>query len=724
MFGKIAAFSIRFRWPIIILWVAAIPLLTATLPSLSSVEQNNENDFLPKNTPTQKASELEIAFQGKETIARSIIVASRKNAPLTEADNTALTQSAARVSDVNGVTNAKVIGDSKDGQAAEIFVGFNSEAFGQNATTVIDNVRTQMRKDMPSGLQMNLTGQIAQAADSQKAQEKSRSNTENYTVLLILVILFLVFRGLLAPFITLLPAGLALAASQPIIAESTKIGVDVSFLTQILLIVLILGAGTDYGLFLVFRMREELHKGLTPKEAVQRALEKVGESITFSALTVAAALLCLLFASFGLYKGLGPALAIALGVMLLAALTFLPAVLSLLGRAVFWPSKAYEKTTKLGLWGRLADRVIERPVLMLIAGVVLFTGLSLGMIGYKTSGFTNEAAPSGSDSAIGQQVIAKHFPAASYDPQDIIFVFNKPIWGDLAKLQQAQTELTKTGQFSSISSPFNANGFDLTPDQLQAMYDSGSDTGALSQYITANGLMARFNYVPKAGLPGSAAATQNIPTMRADLDKVAKDIGASEAQLYGQDASAYDISKVTNADLVKIIPIVLVVIALLLMIMLKSLVAPWYLIATVGLSYLAALGFAMLVFVHWGNHGGLNFVLPFMMFIFAMALGEDYNILVMSRIREESKKAKTIHEAVTKAIGITGNTVTSAGLILAGTFAVFGVVGGNDQLQEIGFGIAFGILLDTFFVRTLLVPSIAVLLGRWNWWPSKLSKSS
>jgi RND superfamily putative drug exporter len=172
----------------------------------------------------------------------------------------------------------------------------------------------------------------------------------------------------------------------------------------------------------------------------------------------------------------------------------------------------------------------------------------------------------------------------------------------------------------------------------------------------------------------------------------------------------------------KIIPIVLLVIAVLLAILLRSLVAPWYLIASVGMSYLAALGLSVIVFVYILDQGGINFVLPFLMFVFGMALGQDYNILVMSRIREEARHEKSLFAAITKAIGITGTTVTSAGLILAGTFSIFGIVGGNDQGQQIGFGVAFAILLDTFFVRTLLVPSIVAILGKWNWWPSKLSK--
>ena len=198
--------------------------------------------------------------------------------------------------------------------------------------------------------------------------------------------------------------------------------------------------------------------------------------------------------------------------------------------------------------------------------------------------------------------------------------------------------------------------------------------------------------------------------------------GATADGVAGPDASAYDINAASNASLELVVPVVLVLMLILLGLLLRSLVAPWYLALTVGLSYLASLGFAMIVFVHLGGNDGLIFVLPLLMFVFSMALGEDYNILVMSRIREEAQHAPTLSAALTRAIGITGGTVTSAGVILAGTFVVLGLAGGTSEAQELGFSIAFGVLLDTFFVRTLLIPSIAMLLGRWNWWPSRLSR--
>lgn len=727
MFEAIARFSVRWRWFIIVFWIAAVPVVTANFPSINSVTQNNNSDFLPKNSPTDSANKLESQFQAKQTATSAVIVASRANGPLTAADDVAITHAETAVSHVSGVIDVKNQGVSADGQAQQILVELDGKAYGQQGPDVAKDIRAQMKTGLPSGLQMNLTGDFAAGVDADNANQKGRNNTEGYTVLLIIVLLLVVFRALLAPIITLVPAALALAVAQPVIAESTKIGVQVGFLTQILLIVLLLGAGTDYGLFLVFRVREELRRGLEPKEAVVKALTRVGESITFSALTVAAALLSLVLASFGLYKGLGPALAIGLGIMLLIALTFLPAVLSILGRAVFWPAKTHKQELKIGLWGRLADRVIKRPVVMLVVGAVVFGVLALGIIGYKAGGFGNQQPPTGSDSAVGEQVLSQHFPAADNSPQLLIFRFQAPVWNNLAAVQQAQTKLLASGQYKAISGPFNANGFNLTPAGLQQLHSVSSASQALlavKQFISPDGRTVQFYGVLKAGPSGSTAAMSATPAIRANLTSVASQIGALQATDYSADSVAYDINHVANNDLKRIIPIVLIVIAALLAILLRSLVAPWYLILTVGLSYVAALGFSMIVFIHIGHQDGLFFILPFLMFIFCMALGEDYNILVMSRIREEAHNEPTMTAAVTKAIGITGTTVTSAGLILAGTFTVLGLVGGSSQVQQIGFGTAFGILLDTFFVRTLLVPSIVALLGRWNWWPSKLSRDS
>lgn len=728
MFEKIARFSVRFRWFIIIFWIVAVPVVTANFPSLNNVTKNNNSDFLPKNSPSVSASKLETAFQRKDTATNVIVVVSRVSGPLTATDNQAAAQIIGQIKQVKHITQIRDVGASADGAAHQYLIGISGAAYGDGATSIVNDLRGAIHKvALPSGLQANLTGDLAAAVDQQNSNKHSRNSTESYTVILIIGLLLLVFRALLAPLVTLLPAGLALAVAQPVIAESTKAGVQVGFITQILLIVLILGAGTDYGLFLVFRVREELRRGAAPKEAVVQALARVGESITFSAATVISALLALLLATFGIYKGLGPALAIGLAIMLLIALTFLPALLAVLGRAVFWPSKTAKQELRIGWWGRLADRVIQRPVPILVIGAIVFAVLTLGIIGYKAGGFGNASAPQGSDSAAGQAVIDKHFPALNASPQLVIFQFPRSVWQDPSIIQKTQTELMQTGQFKSLDGALNANGFSLAPEQLKRLHDTYPAAPILqgvSQFISADGHTIQFYGVLKAGAGGTNAAMNAIPAVRTDLARVARQVGASTDSIFSTDSVAYDVNHVATADLRHIIPVVLLIIAALLALLLRSLVAPWYLIITVGLSYLASLGFAMLVFVHWGHQDGLFFILPFLMFVFCMALGEDYNILVMSRIREEAHKEKTLSAAVTKAVGITGTTVTSAGLILAGTFTILGLVGGDQSVEQIGYGVAFGILLDTFFVRTLLVPSIVALLGRSNWWPSQLYHDS
>ena len=429
MFEAIARFSVKFRWLIIIVWIIAVPLAIKTLPSLSSVTTSNNSAFLPASSPSEKAVGLTAAFQGKNTEATAIIVASNPSGPLSTADNAAIARLETSVSKLRSISLVKDQATSKDGQVKEILVGATSSGFSLSSQQFIDSVRRAFTQvQAPADLNFHLTGPMAEAIDANTSSNTTKNNTQIFILLFIVVLLFVVYRSLLAPLITLIPAGLSLMIASPVIAESTKIGVQVSPVTQLLLIVLLLGAGTDYGLFLVFRVREELRRGYDAKEAVIQALSKVGKVITFSALTVSAALLSLLLASFGFYKGLGPALAIGIAILLLAGLTLLPALLTVFGRSAFWPIKnRVVKQQKIGLWGRVADRVITHPVITLAVGIILLGSLTVGLVGYRTGGFSNNGPPAKSDSAIGSQIIAAHFPAANNNPQELLLKFNQPI---------------------------------------------------------------------------------------------------------------------------------------------------------------------------------------------------------------------------------------------------------------------------------------------------------
>jgi putative drug exporter of the RND superfamily len=743
--AAIARFDIRFRWLIVVLWVAGVIAGVRLLPSLSSVTQSNNVQFLSSSSPSVQAAALAAPFQARNPSGTAIIVASRTSGPLTAADTAALGRVEQAARQVAGVTLVRDAGMSADGRAAEAAVTVTASVTNSPTAskTAVDAIRASFAQvDAPAGLSFHLTGPLAVSVDA--ANTNNASNITRFTLLFVILLLFVVYRAVLAPLITLIPAALAVVLSGPLIAEAAKAGVSVSSISQQLLVVLLLGAGTDYGLFLSFRVREELAQGRQVREAIVAALARVGEAISYSALTVAAALLTLLLASFGIYRGLGPALAIGIGVLLIASLTLTPALLAIFGRAAFWPVRPQLGPQRPGLWGRVAERVVRHPIATLAAGIILFGALSIGLVGYRTGGLTG-TAPASSDSAAGAAALAAHFPKATIGSDQLLLRFASSVWDDPVVLSQAQQQLADAQVFQSVIGPLGPGRAALSSSQLASLHATLGPAAALpptppsgsrvppqlyaayrttAQFISPDGRTIQYYAALRAGPSGSTAAAGAIPQARAALDAVAHTTGAQTWGVAGPDASAYDINAASNSSLELVVPVVLVLILVLLGLLLRSLVAPWYLVVTVGLSYLASLGFAMLVFVHLGGNDGLIFVLPLLMFVFAMALGADYNILVMSRIREEAHHAPTLSTALTRAIGITGGTITSAGIILAGTFAVLGLAGGSSEAQELGFSIAFGVLLDTFFVRSLLVPSIAMLLGRWNWWPSALSRPS
>jgi RND superfamily putative drug exporter len=473
--------------------------------------------------------------------------------------------------------------------------------------------------------------------------------------------------------------------------------------------------------------------------------------------------LTLLLATFSFYSDLGVPFAIAIGVILIAGLTLLPALLSIrlsllavkrtLFRGIFGRPKLIpwniQGSGKSGVWGQVAGRIVRHPGPTLLAGVVLFGALAFAVTGYTAAGFGgNVTAPAGSDSAAGQALLTKHFPQASANPTNLIFTFGTPVWQDPGPLVTATSELRASRLFTQVIGPLNPAGAPLTPQEYSSLHTQLGPPKALpavpppgtkvpvalyeayratANYVSSDGRIVQYSTGLHAGNPGGTPALNAVPSIRATTAAVAKSIGATDYGVGGEAPAIYDISSISNHDLKRVIPVAIVVIGLLLAIVLRSLVAPLYLIASVGLSYLAAFGLSVLLFIKLGHTGGLVFFMPFLMFIFLLALGEDYNILMMTRIREEAQNIP-LRDAVTRALSVTGTTVTSAGLVLAGTFVVFGIVAGSgsggSQFRDIAIGLALGILMDTFLVRTLLVPSTVVLLGRWNWWPSRMSRVS
>lgn len=743
--------------------MAAVAIPKA-LPSLASVTQANNSQFLPASAPSNQATNLAAPLGISLSVTPVPVVAAVSTGSLTAADQAWLGTLATAMGKVPTVVKVSSLGDSTvpgphgvAGQAAQLQVLSNVSQSDQTAmTNLVDKLRSTITDSSPpAGLQVHLAGQLAINVDQQNQSGNTGNQVQGAAFIFILILLFLIFRSVLAPFITVIPALLSVTIAGPIIGELGNHGLKVSSLSQLLLIVLVLGAGTDYGLFLVFRVRENMRNGQANHDAVVNALTKVGESITFSALTVIAALLSLLAATFQIYSQLGIPLAIGIGVMLLAGLTLLPALLAIFGKAAFWPSKPKPGTATTGLWGRIASRVVKRPAAALLIGVIVFGALSVAVTAYRSAGFGGTiSAPAGTDSAAGTNLLNKYFPSTAANPTNLIYKLSAPAWDDAPGIAAATTKLESDKVFTGVTGPLNpVGGTGFTAAEYTALHSllgsgklpaaappvpaAAAKLGitaaqwtqayqlyrATSQFVSADGKTIQFETSLAAGDPSTTAALNAVPAVRTAAQSVVPTLHATDSGVTGEAPALYDISSISNSDLAHVIPIAIVVIGVLLALVMRSLVAPLYLIASVAISYFAALGFAVIVFIELGGSGGITFILPFLLFIFLLALGEDYNILVMTRIREEAHRLP-LREAVSRAVGVTGTTVTSAGLVLAGTFAVFAVVGGRgaggSQIVDVGVGLAIGVVMDTFVVRTVLVPCTVVLLGRWNWWPSRL----
>lgn len=745
-FAGLGHFAVRFRGPVVVAWVVVVVVCVQLLPSLASVSKATNSAFLPASSPSERAAQLASPFQNSKLAAATLVAAS-SSSPLTEVEQQAITKFEATLRTLPRVRLVRDLGISPNGKARQALIEAAVPAFGGgDASQLVHSIRSDFKAASVPGLSFYLTGDLPTIIDSQQSSKHSQNLTQLFSVVFILALLLVAFRALLAPLVTLLPAALVLTLAGPVVAEATHIGVQVSVITQVLLIVLVLGAGTDYGLFLVFRVREELRRGLEPQAAVVKAVSTVGESITFSALTVIVALLSLVLAQFGIYQSLGPALAIGIGLMLLAGLTLLPALLAIFGRAVFWPTRTVrEDRPRTGIYSTLAKRVVRRPLWILVAGVAVFGGIATGALTSTTAGFGNTSTPSGTNSAAGAAVLARDFPASNVQASAVLFRLPYSVWSNPAILATAQADLARSQQFRTVVGALAASR--LTPAEVSALQAELGAPGLLppaepggaavspelynsyrelAQFISPDGHTIQFSTLLLHNNDNSALALAAVPAVRTAVAQVASRIGAEENGIFGILPFAYDVQNISNTDLVHIIPVVAVLIALLLALVLRSLVAPVYLVVSVVLSYLATLGLVSVVFVHILGQDGINFLLPFLLFVFLMALGSDYNILMMTRIREEVQ-LMPLRQAIQRAVAMTGTTISTAGLVLGGTFAVLGLAGGGTsgaaEIQQIGFGVAAGVFMDTFIIRTLVVPSAAVLLGRWNWWPSRLSRT-
>ena len=672
----------RAKWVVLVFWLLVVAVAGPLSGKLMGAEKNDAKAWLPANAESTKVLDLQSKFQ-PPNVFPAVVVYDRA-AGLTAADRAKAVADARGFASIAGVVPGQIIGpyDARDGKAIETVVPVDLGSKGwDGAAAAADSLRSVARANA-DGLTVHVTGPLGVAADSSEAFKGIDSTLLYATLTVVIVLLLLTYRS---PVLWLLPvvsAGVALVSAEALIyLLAAHAGLTVNAQSAGILYVLVFGAGTDYALLLTARYREELRRHEDRHEAMAVAVRRAGPAIIASGGTVILSLLTLAVAELNSTKGMGPVLAIGVAVALFAMLTLLPALLVIFGRWIFWPVRptygSAEPTTR-GLWARVGRRIAVRPRAVWVATAIVLGAMALGTTGLKASGLTNAQSFRGHpDSVAGQQVLDQHFPGGAGQPVVVV--------GDRASAVQLTAAFRSTPGITGVTSPAVRAGHAYLEGTLTAAPDSPA------AYATIDRVRAAVHAVPGAG-----------------------------ALVGGNTAINLDVQRAAAHDRDLIIPVILAVVFVILALLLRAIVAPIMLIATVVLSFAAALGVSALVFDHVFGFGGADTSFPLFVFVFLVALGIDYNIFLMTRVREEAKRDGPRTGALT-GLAATGGVITSAGCVLAGTFAVLGTLP-VTFLTELGFAVAFGVLLDTIVVRSVLVTALNLDLGRWNWWPSALAR--
>src|SRR6516164_4831584 len=656
----------RTKWLVLVFWLIVVALAGPLSGKLTGAEKNDAQSWLPP-----KAESTQVLALRSKVVSPNVypaVVVYDRTGGVTAADKAKAAADARRFAAVTGVVQGQVAGPfvSRDGQAIETVVQVNLGHNGWNgAGTAADALRSIAASDA-RGMTIHIAGPLGYAADSGKAF-KGIDSTLLFSALAVVIILLLItYRSPVLWLLPVISAGVALTTSQAVIyLLAAHAGLTVNAQSAGILDVLVFGAGTDYALLLTARYREELRRHEDRHAAMAVALRRAGPAVVASGGTVILSLLVLSFAELNSTKSMGPVLAIGVAVALLAMMTLLPALLVITGRWVFWPAKprygSAEPTTR-GLWARIGRNIAVGPRVVWITTTLVLGAMAFGLFGLHAHGLTNAQGFRGHpDSVTGQSVIDQHFPGGAGAPVQV--------FGNLAEGPQLAATLRSVNGLTGLTQPVNMGGHAY----LEATLTSAPDSPAA--YATIDRARDAVHAIPGANAIVGGTTAVNLDVQR---------------------AAAHD----RNV----IIPIVLLVVFVILALLLRALVAPVMLIATVVLSFAATLGVSALFFDNVFNFGGADTSFPLFVFVVLVALCIDYNIFLMTRVREEAQRVGPRSGA------------------LAGTFAVLATLP-VTFLTEIGFAVAFGVLLDTIIVRSVLVTALNLDLGRWVWWPSKLARA-
>ena len=695
LFAWLGRAVVRHPWRVIALWVIAAAAVILTSPGLPTT--TNESSFLPKDYESIRAMDLQDkAFpqSGHVTSAAAIIVFSRADGGRLTAADSAKVAAVTKALDAEHIRNIVSVtaGPASPNHLVQTaMVAMPNDVANGSGNAAGDAVKA-LRADIKplvagTTLAEGVTGQAAQNLDSQQSFNRADQIVLLATLVLILILLLIIFRS---PIIALLPLLVIAIVSQVatgLISDVNKafgLGTDSSIST--ILIVVLFGIGTDYILFLMFRYRERLRAGEDRKQAMVSAVTRVGEVISSAAGVVIFAFLALVLSTVSVLRSLGPALAIAVAVTLVAGLTLVPAVVSLLGPKVFWPSKSWQREPRTARFGAIGNALGRRPALFAAVSGLVLVALAIGAFSYKpTFDLSSAGIPASAESQRALVTLEKGLPPGATDPTDVLL--------------------------HSSSGPLSASELADYGAKLKTLHGVGS---VAAPVVSADRATADY----RVTLSYDPASTQAVGVMKNSIRPGAHAAAppGTYALIGGTTAVYADIQRAVNHDYAVVFPVAAVIILLILVLLLRSVVAPWYLLASVGLGFAATLGASVLVFQVLQGAAGLVFILPVYMYLFVVALGTDYNILMIARLREEAREGRDPRQAAAMALRHTGPTIGAAGLILAGTFASL-MLAGNTILSQVGFAVSCGIVLAAFVMAMFFSPSITALLGHRAWWP-------
>jgi RND superfamily putative drug exporter len=667
------------KWFVLVFWIIAVGVLGGFGAKLTEVQNNEASSWLPGNAESTRALEKMEPFQDPNAIPTTVVY--EKEAGFTPADLAAMKEQAGELQAMDDV-EGKVIGPipSEDGQAAQTTVTYNLGANGWNKMPgIAEDIHEIAELD---GAEVYIAGAGGQAVDSAESFEGLDSTLLLAALGVVILLLLLTYRSPILWILPIFSVIVALSSSLGLIYFLAKYAdLTVNGQSQAIVSILVIGAGTDYALLLVARYREELRRHDDRHEAMAFALHRATPAIIASASTVIVGMLCLTLAEMNSTAGLGPVAAIGVGVTLLAMITLLPALLVIFGRWMFWPKRptfgSHEPTTT-GIWAKVGAWIAPKPRKVWVVTTVLLGIATLGVLTLDTNGLSTEDTYTKEfDSVIGQRVLTEHGLADSSTPVMVV-----------ANAEQAPQVAAAMEGIEN-----------LEPPSEPVVQDGVA-------FITAN-------------LTVDSTTTAAFDTVE-EVRSAVHAVDGADALVGGQSALYDDMLKANTRDSQVIIPVTLVVVLVILMLLLRAIASPLILIGTVVLSFGAAMGISSLVFTYVFDYPGADPSFPLFVFVFLVALGIDYNIFLMTRVREETATRGTRQGSLV-ALSATGGVITSAGLVLAATFGVLASLP-LVFLVELGFAVALGVILDTIVVRSVLVTAINLDLGSKIWWPSKLDR--